>query len=117
MTYDKRFFGIYEGLCTNNLDPLHKSRIKLQVPQVLGASETDWAKPCTPVTDNSTHDNHTDTYTSSSATVGSYGGHTHTVTLNSSHSAHTLVPKIGQKVWIMFIAGDPNFPVWMGVEL
>lgn len=33
------------------------------------------------------------------------------------HTPHRLVPHIGQKVWVMFIGGDPNFPVWMGVEL
>jgi hypothetical protein len=33
------------------------------------------------------------------------------------HTPHRLVPAVGQKVWVMFIAGDPNFPVWMGVEL
>jgi uncharacterized protein involved in type VI secretion and phage assembly len=35
----------------------------------------------------------------------------------AEHTPHRLVPAIGQKVWVMFIAGDPNFPVWMGVEL
>ena len=33
------------------------------------------------------------------------------------HTPHRLVPKLGQKVWVMFEGGDPNFPVWMGVEL
>ena len=33
------------------------------------------------------------------------------------HTPHRLVPAVGQKVWVMFIAGDPNFPVWMGVKL
>ena len=33
------------------------------------------------------------------------------------HTPHRLVPAVGQKVWVMFIAGDPNFPVWMGVEI
>jgi len=117
MNEDLRFYGIYEGICTNNQDPENKYKIKLQIPQVLGTAETDWAKPCLPVTDNTTHTNHTDTYTTSSTSVGTYGGHTHTVTLNSAHSAHNAVPNIGQKVWVMFIAGDPNFPVWMGVEL
>ena len=35
----------------------------------------------------------------------------------AEHTPHRLVPKPGQKVWVMFIAGDPNFPVWMGVTL
>jgi len=115
MTYDKRFYGLYEGVCTNNQDPDNTSRIKLRVPQVLGQAETEWAVACLPVTDNTTHANHTDTYTSSAATVSTFGSHTHTVTLNAAHSAHNKVPTVGQKVWVMFIAGDPNFPVWMGV--
>jgi len=119
MTYDKRFYGIYEGICTNNQDPDGKNKIKLQVPQILGTAETDWAKPCTPVTDITTHLNHTDTYTTSSVNDGGTGSssHSHTVTLNSAHSPHNAVPNIGQKVWVMFIAGDPNYPVWLGVEV
>ena len=35
-TYDKRFYGIYEGICTNNEDPDEAYKIKLKVPQVLG---------------------------------------------------------------------------------
>ena len=40
-----------------------------------------------------------------------------TNTATPQHTYHRSVPNIGQKVWVMFIAGDPNFPVWMGVEL
>ena len=25
------------------------------------------------------------------------------------------VPKVGAGVWVMFEAGDPDYPVWMGV--
>jgi len=117
MTYDKRFYGIYEGICTSTDDPENSYRIKLLVPQILGQAETDWAKPCLPVTDNSTHLNHTDTVTSSATSVATYGTHTHTVTLNSAHSSHNATPNVGQKVWVMFIAGDPNHPVWMGVQI
>ena len=171
-SYDKRFYGIYEGICSDNADPTFINRIKLQVPQLLGTEITDWAMPCLPVTDNSNHPdhkahlaaevaalllNHTDTYTTSSVNDGGTGSaaHTHTVTLNSAHAgntntlvhphvttvdktkkwngsggsafndatdttehtAHRLVPNVGQKVWVMFIAGDPNHPVWMGVHV
>lgn len=115
MTYDKRFYGIYEGLCTNNEDPENQYKVKLKVPQVLGQEETEWAKPCLPVTDNGTHANHTDVITSGTSSSGN--AHTHSVTLNASHSDHIYVPNVGQKVWVMFIAGDPNFPVWMGVQV
>ena len=35
----------------------------------------------------------------------------------AEHTYHRKVPNIDQAVWVMFIAGDPNFPVWMGVQL
>ena len=186
-TEDKRFYGIYLGVCIDNNDPNQASRIKLQVPQVLGEAVTDWALPCLPVTDNAnhpdhkrhlasevaallqahaTHATHTDTVTTGPATAGT--AHTHTITLSLAHDAHTnnhtgktpdttyyldhqhvdtsgtsipapysstgntldiydtqtdspqhtlhrTIPFINQRVWVMFIAGDPNFPVWMGV--
>jgi len=162
MNEDKRFYGIYEGICTNNADPTNKNMIKLKVPQVLGDAETDWAKPCLPVTDNSNHPDH-QAHTASQvaalltttpvAVSGGTGGgtvpaltvvaksgagtltHPHVTTVSTAnkwnassgafndatstleHTPHRLVPNVKQKVWVMFIAGDPNFPVWMGVEL
>lgn len=38
-------------------------------------------------------------------------------TPDSEHTHHRLLPKVGQEVWIMFIAGDPEWPVWIGVVL
>ena len=32
-----------------------------------------------------------------------------------SASPSTLIPGLGRTVWVMFIGGDPNFPVWIGV--
>jgi hypothetical protein len=78
MEFDKRFYGIYQGICIDNQDPELTYKIKLQVPQVLGDAITEWASPC----------------------------------LSPSS---TNVPNIGQIIWVMFIAGNPNFPVWMGV--
>lgn len=151
MTYDKRFYGLYEGICTNNQDPDKNSKIKLKVPQVLGDSETDWAVACLPVTDNANHPDHSphtaaqiaSLLTTSSTTAsdpqggsitipaltvvakGGAGTLTHphvtstdpldTNTSSPEHTYHRKVPNVGQKVWVMFIAGDPNFPVWMGV--
>ena len=159
---DARFYGLYRGVCVDNDDQDKLNRITLQVPQVLGTQVTNWALPCTPVTNNADHpdhiahtaaqvaallNNHTDTYTSGSATVGALGSHTHTVTLAAAHTGnlntlkhphvvstdpldkdgsedgltaaehtyHREVPNVGQQVWVMFVAGDPNFPVWMGV--
>lgn len=177
---DKRFYGIYLGVCIDNDDPEFTSRIKLQVPQVLGSSVSEWALPCLPVTSNASHpdhlhhlasevasmlqahSNHTDTITTAS---GGSPAHTHSITLNLAHDKnhlgktpdttwyldhkhvdtsgttipspyssdgntpdiydtqtaspqhtfHRTIPNINQRVWVMFIAGDPNFPVWMGV--
>ena len=32
------------------------------------------------------------------------------------HTFHRTVPAIGQLIWVMFIGGDPDKPVWMGVQ-
>jgi hypothetical protein len=32
------------------------------------------------------------------------------------HTFHRNVPVVGQLVWVMFIAGNPEHPVWMGVQ-
>lgn len=78
MSFDKRFYGIYQGICIDNQDPDSTYKIKLQVPQVLGQAVTNWAQPC-------------------------------------RQPGTTNVPAVGDIVWVMFIAGDPNFPVWIGV--
>ena len=153
---DKRYYGIYEGRVVDISDPDNKSRVRLTVPQVYGASESGWARACLPVTSNSEHldhephlaaevaavlANHSATITTGSASAGT--AHTHSVTLNLSHTGntgelshphvastddqdpnpattehnpHRVVPRLNQRVWVMFIAGDPNFPVWMGVQ-
>jgi len=105
--------GVYRGACYDNQDPEGNSRIVLTCPQVLSTNTSNWAPPMLPVTSLSTHLNHTDTVTSSGPSSGT--SHTHTVTLNSSHSPHITVPTVGQAVWVMFEGGDPNFPIWVGV--
>jgi hypothetical protein len=82
------FFGVYKGICTNNVDPENLNRIRAIVPQVYGTdkTETGWALPCLPV--------------QNPATATSF-------TLFS-------VPVTGQGVWIMFEGGDVNYPVWLG---
>jgi hypothetical protein len=132
MNEDKRFYGIYEGICFDIEDPDNEYRIKLIVPQVLGSSVTEWARPCMPVSANPIEEehsatevaallnNHSATITSGAASAGT--AHTHSVILNLAHTGnsgsltHQKVPVIGQRVWVMFIAGDPNFPVWIGVQ-
>lgn len=172
MIDDKRFYGIYLGICVDVEDDENDNRIRLQVPQVLGQSQTGWARACLPVTSNSNHPDHKKhlasevaallqahadhsvSGTTGGATVSTFGSHTHSFSfttahtnnhtgnslsldhehetdadednkwnddqetnLTPEHTPHRLVPKLGQKVWVMFEGGDPNFPVWMGVEL
>jgi hypothetical protein len=112
---DNYYYGIYRGVCQDNQDPDNTNKIRLTVPQVLNTNWTNWAYPVNPITGNSTHNPHTDSYTTTAATVGTYGSHTHSVTLNSSHSDHIKVPNVGQGVWVMFEGGDVNFPLWIGV--
>jgi hypothetical protein len=38
-----RFPGLYRGIVVANDDPISKGRVKLQIPQILGSSVTDWA--------------------------------------------------------------------------
>lgn len=44
----QRFFGKYRGICVNNIDPLARARLKVQVPDVLGQTGSNWAEPCLP---------------------------------------------------------------------
>jgi hypothetical protein len=34
----------------------------------------------------------------------------------AEHTPHRLIPKVGQQIWVMFVAGDPEYPVWIGVQ-
>jgi hypothetical protein len=104
------WFGIYRGVCTNNSDPAGLLRIKLSIPQVLGAAESTWAWPCVPpgwsvglLQDHSFTDNDT----------GDNAGGSSTETL--VHALEKTTPAVGDSVWVMFEAGDVNVPVWMGV--
>lgn len=127
-----RLPGIYSAIVVAINDPLKKNRVKVSVHQVTGSEISNWAEACLPVTSNAIHPNHlphTGTFTTSGAK-----GHAHSVsvTFNShahvastdpqetdtlhDHTAHRNLPKMGQLVWVMFIAGDPNFPVWIGVQ-
>lgn len=85
------FYGIYRGLCTNNVDPGGGGRIKAIVPQVFGNSttETNWCLPCRPPG-----------WTSNEGIAG---------------ASLTQIPATGEQVWIAFEGGDVDYPVWMGV--
>lgn len=32
------------------------------------------------------------------------------------HTFHRTFPAVNQLVWVMFVAGDPDYPVWIGVQ-
>src|SRR5688572_19168526 len=44
-----RFYGKYRGTVLNNVDPMRKGRLLLQVPDVQQVTPTTWAMPCVPV--------------------------------------------------------------------
>jgi hypothetical protein len=46
----EKYYGKYRGVVLNNVDPLKKGRLLVQVPDVLGLSTSSWAMPCAPVT-------------------------------------------------------------------
>jgi len=43
-----RFYGLYRGTVTDNLDPLKIGRIRVQVPEVTGEADSPWAMLCIP---------------------------------------------------------------------
>lgn len=47
MSFDKRFYGIYQGICIDSDDPEKLGRITMQIPQILGLAVTGWATPIT----------------------------------------------------------------------
>lgn len=47
---ERKYYGKYRGLVLNNIDPLQKARLLVQVPDVLGLSISSWAMPCMPFT-------------------------------------------------------------------
>ncbi|GAC1614706.1 MAG: phage baseplate assembly protein V [Ktedonobacteraceae bacterium] len=50
---EKRFYGKYRGVVTDNQDPLGLGRIRAKVPDVMGeGNESGWALPCVPFAGN-----------------------------------------------------------------
>ena len=44
----RKYYGKYRGLVTDNADPEALGRLRLRVPSLLGETETGWALPCLP---------------------------------------------------------------------
>ena len=83
---DNKYYGIYQGVVTNVKDKEKRGRIKVKCPDVLGDEvESAWCDPCVPVC------------------------------FDKEHGGDFCLPFKNETVWIMFIGGDANFPVWLGV--
>lgn len=81
----RRYYGKYRGNVVNNVDPLQRGRLLVQVPDVLGLTPSSWAEPCVPLAGPP------------GPPMGVY-----------------LVPPPGAGVWVEFEQGDPNHPIWVG---
>ncbi|MDD3329129.1 MAG: phage baseplate assembly protein V [Zoogloea sp.] len=46
---EQRFYGKYRGMVLNNIDPMMKGRLQVQVPDVAGLVPASWAMPCVPI--------------------------------------------------------------------
>jgi len=45
----EKYYGKYRGLVLNNIDPLQKARLLVQIPDVLALSTSSWAMLCVPI--------------------------------------------------------------------
>jgi hypothetical protein len=79
------YWGKYRGTVVNNVDPLRKGRLIVEVPDVLSLIPSTWAEPCVPLAGPT------------GPPMGVY-----------------MVPPIGAGVWVEFEYGDPNKPIWVG---
>jgi Type VI secretion system/phage-baseplate injector OB domain len=79
------YWGKYRGTVVNNLDPMRKGRLIVEVPDVLSLVPSTWAEPCVPLAGPT------------GPPLGVY-----------------MVPPIGAGVWVEFEYGDPNKPIWVG---
>jgi hypothetical protein len=79
------FYGKYRGTVINNVDPMLRGRLMLEVPDVTGLVPSSWAEPCVPLAGPS------------GPPMGVY-----------------MVPPIGAGVWVEFEQGDPSKPIWVG---
>lgn len=81
----ERYFGKYQGTVRNNVDPMNRARLLVNVPDVLGPLGMAWAECCAPLAGPT------------GPPMGVY-----------------LVPPIGAGVWVEFEKGDPDYPIWTG---
>lgn len=117
-----RFFGIYRAVVVSNSDPLNKYKLKVQIPQLHGTEVTNWIPAVLPVTHLSSQIAPSLTTATTTASGGDPQGGTVTVSIPAltvtakSTPVLPALPTVGQHIWVMFIAGDPEYPVWIGIE-
>jgi hypothetical protein len=94
-------YGWYFGICQNDIDPEGENRIQATCPTVTGSQNAllDWAWPCFPPGYSDVIDALLALSTMPSA---------------PAYTAPTLVPAPGSAVWIGFVGGDTDYPVWCG---
>jgi hypothetical protein len=80
-----RYYGKYRGTVVENVDPLLRGRLLLEVTGVTGLVPTSWAEACVPLAGPT------------GPAMGVY-----------------MVPPIGAGVWVEFEQGDPGKPIWVG---
>jgi hypothetical protein len=81
----RTYYGKYAGTVIDNVDPLFKGRLLVEVPGVLGEGPSSWAEACVPLAGPT------------GVAMGVY-----------------LVPPVGAGVWVEFVQGDPERPIWVG---
>jgi uncharacterized protein involved in type VI secretion and phage assembly len=81
---EARYFGIYDGLVVDNLDPKNRGRVKVKIPGLCEPS-TNWALPAG------------GSHSSGEAGRGGFDP-----------------PKIGAAVYVQFLRGDVDAPVYFG---
>ena len=82
---ENRYFGKYEAIVTDNNDPDELGKVKLSVPELFGTGfSTDWARPA----------------------AMQYGG--------IGNNGFFTVPEIGSGVYVEFLAGNVNRPIYSG---
>lgn len=88
---EQRYIGKYHGLVFDNKDPKRLGRLRLLVPEVLGAVPSGWALPCFPYGGGRNFGN----FDVPPVTRGPDGSYT-------------------TSVWVEFYRGNPQYPIWVG---
>ena len=86
---------------TNQLNHPHVSAVKSMTSKIKNLASVITSPSTTAETDTSKY---------------SHGQTAPDGTSTPEHTFHRALPIVGQQVWVMFIAGNPEYPVWVGVQ-